>query len=135
MLQKSHDKQQQVELVVLEQMILQDHLLQRLARSIDFSFIHKLCEPLHCSDNGRPAIDPEVPFRMLFAGYLYGIRSEILYTDSTHVKAKANKHKKATAEIGHTPKAYFDELDQAIATDREAQGHSGGNRSKRGWIP
>ena len=35
-----------------------------------------LCAPLYCADNVRPAIDPEIPFRMLFIGYLYGIKSE-----------------------------------------------------------
>lgn len=187
MLQKAHEKQQQMELVIIEQMIPKNHLLRRIDSSIDFTFIQKLCQPLYCADNGRPAIDPEVLFRMLFVGYLYGIRSErrleeeinyniaykwfcglgltekapdattlsvnrkrrfrdnnipeqifneilrqaiqkglvggeILYTDSTHVKAKANKHKKSTVEIELTPKAYLDELDQAIATDRETLG-------------
>lgn len=27
-------------------------------------------------NNGRPAIDPETLYRMLFVGYLYGIKSE-----------------------------------------------------------
>ena len=31
---------------------------------------------MYCKDNGRPAIDPVVLFKMLFIGYLYGIRSE-----------------------------------------------------------
>ena len=30
----------------------------------------------------------------------------ILYTDSTHIKAKANKHKKKLVEVAVTPKAY-----------------------------
>lgn len=187
MLRISDEKQQQMELVIVEQMIPKDHLLRRIDRSIDFSFIHKLCEPLYCADNGRPAIDPAVLFRMRFVGCLYGIRSErrleeevnyniaykwfcglaitekapdattlsvnrkrrfrdndipeqifneilhqaiakrlvggeILYAGSTHVKAKANKHKKSTVEIQRTPKAYLDELDEAIAADRAELG-------------
>ena len=43
---------------------------------IDFSFIRRLCAPLYSANLGRPAIEPEVLFRMLFVGYLYGIRSE-----------------------------------------------------------
>ena len=31
---------------------------------------------LYCEDNGRPGIDPEVLFRMLLIGCLYGIKSE-----------------------------------------------------------
>lgn len=38
----------------------------------------------------------------------------ILYTDSTHIKAKANKHKKTTVVVERTPKAYLEELDEAI---------------------
>ena len=47
---------------------------------------------------------------------------EILYTDSTHVKAKANKHKKQTVTIERTPKAYMEELDAAVENDRKTLG-------------
>ena len=46
----------------------------------------------------------------------------ILYTDSTHVKAKANKHKKTTVVVERTPKAYLEELDEAIERDRKELG-------------
>ena len=36
-----------------------------------------MCAPLYCKNNGRPAIDPAVIFRMLIVGYLYGIKSEV----------------------------------------------------------
>lgn len=176
-----------MELVILEEMIPENHLLRRIDETIDFSFIYKLCEPLYCLDNGRPAIDPERMFRMIFVGYLYAIKSErrleeevnynlaykwfcglginekapdattlsanrrrrfrdnniaerifdeilrqaiekglvtgkVLYTDSTHVKAKANKHKKQTATVEVTPKEYLTELDAAVDADREALG-------------
>ena len=187
MYEKNREHQQTMELVILEDMIPKDHLLRKIDRCVDFSFIRRICEPLYCPDNGRPAIDPETLFRMLFVGYLYGIRSErrleeevnfnlaykwfcglditqkapdattlsvnrkrrfrdnnipeqifnvilrqaiaknlvggeILYTDSTHVKAKANKQKKTTVTVERTPKAYLAELDQAITQDREALG-------------
>ena len=174
MLNKFHEKQLGMELIILEQLVPQEHLLRKIDRSIDFSFIRRLCAPLYSANLGRPAIEPEVLFRMLFVGYLYGIRSErrleeevnynmaykwfcglnltekapdattlsvnrkrrfrdndipeqifneilrqamekglvggtILYTDSTHVKAKANKHKKMTVVVERTPKAYLEE--------------------------
>ncbi|AIS28497.1 hypothetical protein BM44_2847 [Burkholderia mallei NCTC 10247] len=31
---------------------------------------------LYCADNGRPALDPVVMFKLLFIGYLFGVRSE-----------------------------------------------------------
>lgn len=184
---RKREKQGTMEIVILEQMIPEDHLLRRIDRAIDFSFIHKLCEPLYCPDNGRPAVDPELLFRMIFIGYLYGVKSErrleeemnynlaykwfrgleltekapdattlsanrrrrfrdnniaeqifdeilrqaiekglvcgkVLYTDSTHVKAKANKHKKRTVTVDVTPKEYLEALDAAVDADRQAIG-------------
>ena len=65
-----------MDLVILEQMMPEKHLLQRIDRAVDFGFIHEPCAPLYCADDGRPAIDLEILFRMLFVGYLYGIKSE-----------------------------------------------------------
>ena len=76
MLNKFHEKQQGMELIILEQLVPQEHLLRKIDRSIDFSFIRRLCAPLYSANLGRPAIEPEVLFRMLFVGYLYGSRSE-----------------------------------------------------------
>ena len=70
-------KQNKLEMVILEELVPQDHLLRKIDKAIDFSFINKICKPYYCENNGRPAIEPEVLFRMLFIGYLYGIRSEI----------------------------------------------------------
>ena len=206
MLKQRREKQQEMELVIMEQMIPEDHLLRKVDRAVDFSFIYELCAPLYCADNGRPAIDPEVLFRMLLVGYLYGVKSEarleeevnyniaykwfcglgltekapdattisqnrrrrfrdnniaeqifneilrqciakglvggaILYTDSTHIKAKANKHKKKLVSVEQTPKAYMEELDAQVDQDRKVLGkkpfdrddedHMGGGMTKR----
>ncbi|QGU94474.1 hypothetical protein GOM49_04590 [Clostridium bovifaecis] len=32
----------------------------------DFSFVRDLVKDLYCADNGRPAVDPVVLFKMLF---------------------------------------------------------------------
>ena len=52
----------------MEQMVPEDHFLRKVDRAVDFSFIYDLCAPLYCADNGRPAIDPEILFRMLLVG-------------------------------------------------------------------
>ena len=72
MLRSRKEKQQGMEVVILEQMY-HDRiiLLRKIDRSIDFSFINKLCAPLYSENVGRPAVDPEILFRMLFVGYLY----------------------------------------------------------------
>ena len=177
-------QQNQYEIVLLEELVPQDHFLRKVDAAVDFSFIHDMCKDLYCMDNGRPAIEPEILFKMLFLGYLYGIKSEvkiaqavneniafkwflglkltdkgpdhatisinrvrrfkdnniaeqifdeilhqciakglvggeILYTDSTHIKAKANKHKKALVTVDETPKEYIEELNEQIDLDRE----------------
>ncbi len=77
MLRRNCEKQTQMELVTYDLLVPEAHLLRKINAAIDFSFIYELCAPLYCEDNGRPAVDPEVLFRMLFVGYLYGIRSEV----------------------------------------------------------
>ena len=42
MLRSRKEKQQGMEVVILEQMVPENHLLRKIDRSIDFSFINKL---------------------------------------------------------------------------------------------
>ena len=84
MLNKFHEKQQGMELIILEQLVPRDHLLRKIDRSIDFSFIRRLCAPLYSANLGRPAIEPEALFRMLSVGYLYGIRSQRRLEEEIH---------------------------------------------------
>ena len=174
-------------MVYIDQLVPQDHLLRKIEENFDFSFVRQRMEPLYCKDNGRPAIDPLVLFKMLFIGYVYGIRSErrleqeirvnmayrwflnmnlrdsvpdhstisqnrrrrfngsdvfrqmfddvvcqaierkyidgkILFRDSTHLKANANKKKLIREMVSENTKDYLDELDEAIDEDRKAHG-------------
>ncbi|MBG9799163.1 hypothetical protein ABD73_16030 [Brevibacillus laterosporus] len=68
--------QMQYELVCLDELVPEGHLLRIIQRYIDFSFIIEKVRPYYCQDNGRPSIDPVMLFKMIFIGYLYGIRSE-----------------------------------------------------------
>ena len=187
MLRDPRPHQHQLEMVTLEELVPQDHLLRKIDQHIDFCFIHDEVRHLYCENNGRPAVDPLVLFKMLFIGYLFGIRSErqlvreiqvnvayrwflgmsltdkvidastfsqnrrrrfegsgieqvifdriveqamghglvggkALYTDSTHLKANANKHKFVPQQVEQSPKDYLAELDQAVAEDRQAHG-------------
>lgn len=178
------NRQVKMETVILENLVPEEHLLRKIDKYIDFSFINEMCKPYYCENNGRPAIEPEILFKMLFIGYLYGIRSErrlveevrvnmayrwflgygledkipdasviwqnrrrrfketdipqqifdeivkqairhslvggkVLYSDSTHLKANANKNKFTNKEITQSTKAYVAALDRAVALDRE----------------
>ena len=66
--EKPTTRQGEYEVVLLEELVPEDHLLRKIDKAVDFSFIHDLCKDLYCPDNGRPAIEPELLFRMLFLG-------------------------------------------------------------------
>lgn len=176
-----------MELVMVENLVPGNHLLRKIDKVIDFSFINEICKPYYCENNGRPAIEPEILFRMLFIGYLYGIRSErrlveevqvnvayrwflgydledkipdvsviwqnrlrrfngtdipqqifdnivrqamkyglvggkVLYSDSTHLKANANKKKFTEREVQKETQDYIKDLNKAINEDRALHG-------------
>jgi len=75
MLTKDKKRDQSYELVLLDDLVPQNHLVRKLDKHIKFDFIYDLVEPLYCHDNGRPSIDPVVLFKMVFVSYLFGIRS------------------------------------------------------------
>ncbi|MEG3641655.1 IS1182 family transposase, partial [Magnetococcus sp. PR-3] len=176
-----------MEMVTLSSLVPEDHLLRKIDAAIEFEFIRDRVRHLYCADNGRPALDPVVLFKMLFIGYLYGIRSErqlirdievnvayrwflgfsltqkvpnastisqnrrrrfnestiyqeifdeivqqamgqgmvegrVLYTDSTHLKANANKGKHYMEEREKAPLHYLEALDAAVEEDRRNRG-------------
>jgi transposase len=176
-----------MEFVSIEDLVPKDHLLRKIDKVIDFGFIRDRVKDLYCADNGRPAIDPVVLFKMLFIGYLFGTRSErqlvrdiqvnvayrwflgfgltdkipdastisqnrrrrfsesaiyqeifdaivlqamhrkmvdgtTLYTDSTHLKANANKHKFALQDVQKSTRDYLETLEEDVARDRAAHG-------------
>ncbi|HEY1803962.1 MAG TPA: IS1182 family transposase [Terracidiphilus sp.] len=180
-------EQQELELVSIEGLVPASHLLRKIDRSVDFSFIHERVKHLYCEDNGRPALEPVVLFKLLLLGYLYGVRSErqlmrevevnvayrwflglrlrdkvpdastlsqnrrrrfaqstiyqqifdqivelavnkglasgaVLYSDSTHLKASANKNKYDVVEVGVKPQQYLAALEAAVTEDRAAHG-------------
>lgn len=73
---KYKDKQIKMEFAHIGQLVPDDHIPRKVNQFMDFEFIGNKGAHLHCPDNGRPAIDPVVLFKMLFIGYLFGIRSE-----------------------------------------------------------
>ena len=66
----------QLELFVagpLEDLIPDDHVLARIDRVLDLSWLHEEVADRYCANNGRPGIDPEVAVRLMLAGFLLGI--------------------------------------------------------------
>jgi transposase len=56
MLRTHDDKQIRMEFVSIEELVPQDHLLRKIERVVDFSFIREKVKDLYCADNGRPAV-------------------------------------------------------------------------------
>lgn len=50
------------------------------------------------------------------------IGGRVLISDSTHVKANANKHKFTSEQVQHNTRDYVDELNAAVKADRKSQG-------------
>lgn len=187
MIKRTDVVQNTMEFVCIEDLVPADHILRKVSRHIDFSFVRERMEPLYCLDNGRPAIDPVILFKMLFIGYFFGIRSErqlvkdiqvnvayrwflgyglqakiphsstisqnrrrrfegsdvfremfddvvllalkkgfiegtTLFTDSTHLKANANKNKFNKKVVSKNTKAYMEDLERSIEEDRTDHG-------------
>jgi transposase len=66
----------QLELVDIELLVPENHLLRLINKHVDFSFIIEKVRPFYSETKGRPSLDPVVLFKMMLIGYLYGIRSE-----------------------------------------------------------
>lgn len=76
MLHKNQKKPtDQVQLVCIEQLVPQNHLLRKIDKYIDFDFIYDLVEDKYSLDNGRPSIDPVVLIKIILIQYLFNIKS------------------------------------------------------------
>ena len=72
---KKETARENVVIVSVDDLVPKDHLLRKIDKAMDFSFIHDLVEPLYSDSIGRPSVDPVVLFKILFIQYLFGIRS------------------------------------------------------------
>ncbi len=57
----------------LRHLVPDDHILARIDRALDLSWLRSEVEGLYCESNGRPGRDPEVAVRLMLAGFLLGI--------------------------------------------------------------
>jgi hypothetical protein len=57
----------------LRDVLPDDHVLVRVDRVLDLSWLHDEIADLYDAAAGRPSIDPEVAVRLMLAGFLLGI--------------------------------------------------------------
>lgn len=59
-----------------EALIPRGHLLRRIDRVLDLSFLKELTAPLYVDNKGRKSIDPVTFVRMVLLGHIYNIDSD-----------------------------------------------------------
>ena len=64
-----------ISVISIEDLIPKNHLVRKIKKYIDFSFIYDIVEDLYSDSTGRPSIDPVVLFKIVFIQYLFNIRS------------------------------------------------------------
>lgn len=80
MLEK-RDKQQSIYSIIYNK-IPEDHLLKRIDRAVDFSFVNDMFENSYCKYYGRPAKEPEMMIKLLILQYLYKLSDREVIRES-----------------------------------------------------
>ena len=76
MMTQDNDKiRTQIQLVSIDELVPQDHLLRIIDKAIDWSFIYDLVKETYADGVGRPSIDPVTLIKIPLIQYLYGIKS------------------------------------------------------------
>ncbi len=75
MTEESEKIRKQMQIVCIDDLVPQDHLLRIIDRAIDWSFIYDLVRDKYSADTGRPSIDPVTLIKIPMIQYLYGIKS------------------------------------------------------------
>lgn len=72
---KAFESRNQIQFIALDELVPSDHLLRKIDKYIDFSFIYDLVEETYSSDNGRPSVDPVTLIKIPIIQYMFGIPS------------------------------------------------------------
>ena len=65
MMERKDRKQGKANFVLLEDLVPENHILRKIDKAVDFTFIYEYLEPLY-SNIGRPSIDPVILFKLAF---------------------------------------------------------------------
>ena len=66
---------EQIQLLSLDNLVPEDHLVRKLEAALDWSFIYDLVEDKYSEGAGRPSIDPVVLIKLPVIQYMFGLRS------------------------------------------------------------
>ncbi len=82
MLRKETERQQSFHCLLYDK-IPEDHLLKKVDRAVDFSFINDLLEGSYCKNFGRPAKEPELMMKLLFLQHIYTLSDVKVIEDAS----------------------------------------------------
>lgn len=63
MLERGKMDRNVMEMVGIDSLVPEEHLLRKIDKAVDFSRLYEMVEPLYSEDNGRPSVDPVVLFK------------------------------------------------------------------------
>ena len=69
------EKRQEAMVLIMDDIIPEEHLLKQIDKHVDFDFIYELVKDKYCLDNGRPSIDPVILIKIQLIQCLFGIKS------------------------------------------------------------
>ena len=72
MLERGKNERGVVEIVSMEDLVPQGHLLRKVDKAVDFRKLYEIVEPLYSGNDGRPSIDPVVLFKIVLLQHLDG---------------------------------------------------------------
>ena len=75
MTEENEKIRKQMQIVCIDDLVPQNHLLRIIDKAIDWSFIYDLVRDKYSSETGRPSIDPVTLIKIPLIQYLYGIKS------------------------------------------------------------
>ena len=75
MTQETEKVRKQMQIVCIDDLVPQDHLLRIIDKAIDWSFIYDLVRDTYSDSMGRPSIAPVTLIKIPLIQYLYGIKS------------------------------------------------------------
>ena len=69
------EKSTQLQMVSIDQLVPEEHILRKIDKYVDFDFIYDLVEDKYSPDFGRPSIDPVTLIKIPIIQYMFGIKS------------------------------------------------------------
>ena len=76
----------------LRDLVPDEHVLARVDRILDLSWLHDMVAESYAASVGRPAIDPEAALRLMLAGFLLGIVHDRRLIREAQVNRERDEH-------------------------------------------